>query len=52
LETGETLVMDNMKRDLMINPQGYLHKRNLITIYTDEDYVKPLRRFFKQRGKL
>jgi len=25
-------------------------KRNLITIYTDEDYVKPLRQFFKKRG--
>jgi uncharacterized protein (DUF58 family) len=50
LETGESLVIDNMKRDFeMTLPEGQ-SKRNLITIYTDEDYVKPLRRFFKKRG--
>jgi uncharacterized protein (DUF58 family) len=52
LETGETLVLDNMKRDLEINPPEAGYKRNLITIYTDEDYVKPLRQFFKRRGKV
>ena len=50
LETGETLVMDNMKRGFKMSlPEGQ-SKRNLITIYTDGDYVKPLRRFFKSRG--
>ena len=52
LETGENLVLDNMKRDLELSPLYTGHKRNLITIYTDEDYVKPLRQFFKRRGKL
>jgi uncharacterized protein (DUF58 family) len=52
LETGETLVLDNMKRDLEINPRESGYKRNLITIYTDEDYVKPLRQFFKRRGRV
>ncbi|MDR0490308.1 MAG: DUF58 domain-containing protein [Oscillospiraceae bacterium] len=51
LETGETFVLDNMKRDLEINASEAGYKRNLITVYTDEDYVKPLRRFFKRRGK-
>ena len=50
LETGETLVMDNMKRDYTISPPDSHSKRNLITIYTDEDYVIPLRQFFKKRG--
>jgi len=50
LETGETLIMDNMKRNFNIGlPEGQ-SKRNLITIYTDEDYAKPLRQFFKRRG--
>ena len=52
LETGERAVLDNMKNDFVMAPPGVLYKRNLITIYTDEDYVKPLRQFFKRRGKL
>jgi uncharacterized protein (DUF58 family) len=50
LETGETMVLDNMRRDYVLNPPDIQSKRNLITIYTDEDYVKPLRQFFKKRG--
>ena len=50
LETGETLVLDNMKRDIEMAMPDCQSKRNLITIYTDEDYVKPLRQFFKKRG--
>ena len=52
LETGESFVLDNMKRDFMMDPPDAGIKRNLITVYTDEDYVKPLRQFFKRRGKL
>ena len=51
LETGETFVMDNMKKDFQMAPTGSASKRNLITIYTDEDYVKPLKQFFRRRGK-
>jgi len=51
LETGETLVMDNLKRDLRVEPPDGGSKRNLICIYTDEDYVKPLRQFFRRRGR-
>ena len=50
LETGENWVMDNMKNDFEMSlPEGQ-SKRNLITVYTDEDYAKPLRQFFKRRG--
>ena len=51
LETGETFVMDNMKRDFLMAPPKSQSKRNLITIYTDEDYVKPLKQFFRRRGR-
>ena len=51
LETGETFVMDNMKRDFYMAAPNGGSKRNQITIYTDEDYVKPLRQFFKRRGR-
>jgi len=51
LETGETLVLDNMRRDFQMAPLTGPSKRNLITVYTDEDYVKPLKQFFRRRGK-
>ena len=51
LETGETFVMDNLKRDFQMAPPNGGSKRNLITIYTDEDYVKPLKQFFRRRGR-
>lgn len=51
LETGETLIMDNLKRDFPVNPRLGQPRKNLITIYTDEDYVKPLQQFFRSRGR-
>jgi uncharacterized protein (DUF58 family) len=51
LETGETFVLDNMKRELTTAPPDGMSKRNLITVYTDEDYVKPLKHFFWRRGR-
>jgi uncharacterized protein (DUF58 family) len=50
LENEETFVMDNMKSDFVVKPPDVGSKRNLITIYTDEDYVIPLKQFFKRRG--
>lgn len=50
LETGETLVLDNLKQERYINPVQDLPAKNLINIYTDEDYVKALKHFFKRRG--
>jgi len=51
LETGETLVVDNMRRDFQMRPAGGLSGRNMLTVYTDEDYSKPLRLFFRKRGR-
>jgi uncharacterized protein (DUF58 family) len=50
LETGETIELDNMKNECRLDNVMNLPKRNLINIYTDEDYVRPLRQFFKRRG--
>lgn len=50
LESGETFVMDNTRGAHEISPPDGNFKQNLITIYTDEDYVKPLRQFFRRRG--
>ena len=50
LETGETYVMDNLKSDFQTVAPGERVKKDLITIYTDEDYVKPLKKFFAGRG--
>ena len=50
LETGETVVLDNMKQERQLYPQEIRAKRNLISIYTDEDYVKPMKQFFRIRG--
>ena len=51
LETGETLVLDNMKSEQRLDTSASLFKRNLINIYTDEDYVKPLKQFLRRRGQ-
>jgi uncharacterized protein (DUF58 family) len=50
LETGERFILDNMRKVAKADTNGGPSKRNLITVYTDEDYVKPLRQFFKGRG--
>lgn len=51
LESGETVVLNNMKREYQPETQLGLYSPNLINIYTDEDYVKPLKLFFKRRGR-
>ncbi len=51
LESGETIVLDNMKNSFRLDTDVNLFKRNLINIYTDEDYVKPLKQFFRRRGQ-
>jgi len=52
LETGEPYVMDNTKQEFRVSPPNGASKRNLITVYTDEDYVKPLKQFFHRRGRV
>jgi len=51
LETGDTYVMDNLKADFQVNPLNGQFKSNLITIHTDQDYVKPLIQFFRSRSR-
>ena len=51
LETGETLILDNTKQDFIMSHPNSQSQRNLITIYTDEDYVRPLKKFFRKRGR-
>ena len=50
LETGETFLLDNMRQDCKIYQEDLQSKRNLITLYTDDDYIKPLKQFFRKRG--
>lgn len=50
LETGKYVTIDNKKSDINIAPDRSLNKKNMITIYTHEDYVKKLRVFFSKRG--
>ena len=49
LETGENWVLDNMKNDFKPGLPEAQSKKNLITVYTDEDYAKPLRQFFRRQ---
>ena len=41
MESGKTVVLDNMKQDFKLANHIGLPKNRLINIYTDEDYVKP-----------
>lgn len=49
LETGETIVVDNLREERVLNPLQGFPTRNLINIYTDEDYVRTLKYFFRRR---
>jgi len=51
LETGEVVVLDNHKKTFRSDQKLLPYKNNLITIYSDEDYVKPLKQFFRKRGR-
>jgi hypothetical protein len=49
LETGETIIVDNLKQELKLDNIINLSSRNLIDVYTDQDFVKSLQAFFKRR---
>lgn len=51
LETGETVILDNMKKEYLPASQLGLYKTNLINLYPNEDYVKAFKQFFKRRGR-
>lgn len=50
LETGELITIDNRKSTIDLEPEKSLNRRNMITINTNEDYVKKLKTFFIKRG--
>jgi uncharacterized protein (DUF58 family) len=52
LETGETIEVDNLKNEYRMHNNLNILRNNLIDIYTDDDYVKPLKQFFKRRSKV
>ncbi|TYQ16877.1 UNVERIFIED_CONTAM: putative conserved protein (some members containing a von Willebrand factor type A (vWA) domain) [Acetivibrio alkalicellulosi] len=50
LESSETFILDNIKNEFNTQDNLVLSIKNYINIYTDEDYVKPLKQFFKRRS--
>ena len=50
LETGERMLIDNIKGKRSLEAVKNLSADNLINIYTDQDFVKSLKHFFKRRG--
>lgn len=51
LESGETIVVDNLKNEYRMYNHLNISKSNLIDVYTGEDYVRPLKQFFRRRRK-
>ncbi|QGQ95654.1 DUF58 domain-containing protein [Paenibacillus psychroresistens] len=49
LETGETVILDNIKNAHKLSGKPTTTGYNLVNIYTDEDYVRPLEQFFRRR---
>lgn len=50
LETGEIAEVNSLKSDFRLEMPD-ITGSDLITVYTDEDYVKPFRQFFKRRAR-
>ena len=46
METGETIIFDNTKKNQNLNINSKFEKK-FINIYTDKDFVKPLVKYFK-----
>lgn len=49
LESGETFVLDNLKQEMKTSQSIEGKGINMITLLTNEDYVKPLRLFFHRK---
>lgn len=50
LESGEIVTIDNHKGDVKLEPLQGMNRKNMISIRSDEDYVKKLKNFFTRRG--
>ncbi len=51
LETGEIVELNNLKKDFQQEARPEMKGKNIINIYTDENYVNPFREFFRRRAK-
>lgn len=51
LETGETVILENLKQDFQGSDIVKAKGRNWIKLYTNEDYVRYLRNFFIRRER-
>lgn len=50
LETGETFVLDAIQKDVNMSTEMGIKGPNVIQLYTNEDYVKPLKLYFHRKG--
>lgn len=50
LESGSQFELYNLKKEFRLEGRPELNGCSMIDIYTDEDYVKPLRLFFRRRA--
>lgn len=51
METGKVMVLDNLKDQYSISKDAKIHRKNIIDLYADEDYYRPLKQFFIRRDK-
>lgn len=51
LETGEVVEVDSTTAEINLSSDFIPKHKNLITIYSDEDIIKPLMIFFKRRAR-
>lgn len=49
LESGETYVLDNLKSEMKTSQLVETNGLNMIQLFTDKDYIKPLRLFFHRK---
>jgi uncharacterized protein (DUF58 family) len=49
LETGEIMVIDNLKGKRNLNQKNKQFSKNTIDLYTNEDYVKRFKHFFRRK---
>ncbi len=51
LESNETYIFENLKEQFSIIGESSFKSKNMISLYTDEDYVKRLKVFFKRKAR-
>lgn len=51
LESGESIEIDSTTSEIVLSDEFIPKHKNLVTVYSDEDIIKPLMIFFKRRSK-